>query len=604
MGWATRTCAALLSGALFSAAVEDASVAASVDDECLSVGQGAEGDGHCAFSALQRRGGLAGVREHRDAAASAAACYDVKDDEGGACATAIAWAKSTGYAQHPDWYPEIKDPAAASTADWQYYAWNTGNPQCPMPCSGLGNAYAQAEASLPKSTGADCHDMQEGEPGACMNAINWAKNIGYPQHPSWYPGIDPATATLADWQFFNWNTTHPTCPKPCSGKAKAAWDAAWCDSLTAPELWKPDSPSKPVQVKILSYNLYWWNLFRQQGGLSAARLIQRTGEKVPYDVMGLQECEDPAKVFGPAGLSDEYEAFNTSKATCMAYRNSTWTLLEGGEDEVAMDMRTEYYGHRSAQWMRLEHKATGMKLLFVNHHGPLSVNSGGACGGKSTAHNLIKVMAKRGRKGDTVVLVGDFNANAASQTVQDLWHHLTHVYNSKSFGGVDNIFSNAPRKAIIEAKELGSGGSDHHAISAVIELPEGLAEEESKDPEVFTVAAAAADSEPAHALNAIEHALGSDACMLEPKGMYVYAAGGWMKHQFNIVDPRACCTTCEAAQECASWTWEEWNDNFRGPLCTLHGSTPLRTEANLLAVSGLPKGKAMHKALSAYAAIK
>lgn len=48
----------------------------------------------------------------------------------------------------------------------------------------------------------DCHDVQPGEVGLCMNSIAWARDEGYPNHPDWYHGLTPATATLADWQMF------------------------------------------------------------------------------------------------------------------------------------------------------------------------------------------------------------------------------------------------------------------------------------------------------------------------------------------------------------------------------------------------------------------
>lgn len=145
-------------------------------------------------------------------------------------------------------------------------------------------------------------------------------------------------------------------------------------------------------MRVLSYNLFWWNLFNMRGGVSAENLIKATSTPEPYDVIGLQECEDPDKVFKPVGMDRVYSSFLGSKAVCVAYRTDKWELLDNGEDEVAMDMRTEFYGHRVAQWLRLKNKANGMTMLFVNHHGPLAVNSGGTCGGKSTAHNLLKVM--------------------------------------------------------------------------------------------------------------------------------------------------------------------------------------------------------------------
>ena len=55
--------------------------------------------------------------------------------------------------------------------------------------------------------------------------------------------------------------------------------------------------------QVLSYNLFWWHLFKVEGGRggSAGHLIRSTSQP-PYDVMGFQECEDPEKVLGPAGL--------------------------------------------------------------------------------------------------------------------------------------------------------------------------------------------------------------------------------------------------------------------------------------------------------------
>jgi len=435
----------------------------------------------------------------------------------------------------------------------------------------------------------DCHDVQEGEFGVCMNSIRWARDEGYPKHPGWYHGLTPETATLADWQMFAWNTTHPTCPRPCSAK----WDASWCDSPEAPELWKPKLPQDPTSVRVLSYNLFWWNLFKIRGGLSANNLIKATGAVEPYDVIGLQECEDPDRVFKVVGLDRVYSSFLGSKAVCVAYRTDRWELLDNGEDEVAMDMRTEFYGHRVAQWLRLQDKKNGMTMLFVNHHGPLSVNSGGACGGKSTAHNLLKGMAKRGQPGDLLVLAGDFNANAASQTVQSLWPHLLHVYNSPSFGGVDNIFANVPRDAVLEAKDLGSGGSDHHAITATLSFA---------TPQMSKAAPGVA-LEPGSAMEALKEAKGSDGCMFEPKSLYVFSETAWAVYKKNIVDPRQCCSVCQATAGCTTFVWEEWNAGVKGPLCSLRQGEPLKVSSKASAVSGLPHAAAMKTALGKASAL-
>merc|ERR1712083_436168 len=116
--------------------------------------------------------------------------------------------------------------------------------------------------------------------------------------------------------------------------------------------------------------------------------------------------------------------------------------------------------------MRLQHVASGKVLLFLNHHGPTPVNSGGLCGGSSTAFKLLKLIAATAQQGDAIVMVGDFNADDSCQTIRRLQERL----NGANKHGLDNIFSNMPASAIQSADNLGSGGSDHDALSVVFNL--------------------------------------------------------------------------------------------------------------------------------------
>eukprot|EP00440_Ansanella_granifera_P052190 gb/GFBE01056585.1/.p1 GENE.gb/GFBE01056585.1/~~gb/GFBE01056585.1/.p1 ORF type:complete len:585 (+),score=93.02 gb/GFBE01056585.1/:1-1755(+) len=511
-----------------------------------------------------------------------------------------------------------------------------------------------------------CHDIKESDGGECWRAIMWAMHEGMATHPEWYPGFDNNTP-IVKWQFQAYNTTHPKCPRPCS----IPEPEAWCKNLVPPTLWAPSDAGASMQVKVLSYNLFWWHLYKVEGGRgnSAGNLVK--GSMRPhYDVMGFQECEDPVRVLGPVGLLEEFTAFQGTHAICMAYRTAAWSLVAKGETDVAEDMKTEFYGSRGTQWMRLQHKATGRMLFFVNHHGPLSVNSGGLCGGQATAYNLLAIMARHAQVGDTLVLVGDFNANAASRTIQSLWPHLHHVYNSKSFGGVDNIFSNVNRAAVVHTTDLGSGGSDHHAISAVIHVgpaseapaaaaastPEAVNDAAadchtavqgegcwnevqwamhdgySSHPEWYpgldaqsgtaafqavvhqnnpekcpkpcseggaTLGASAEGSqEPNFSVDVLEHAHGSDACLLEPQVEYVLD-GGWSHHHAHVTDPRVCCRICEGESACSAWTWTDWSQDAHGPRCSLWGGNVVSKKTKDGSVSGLPKMQAIREAAGA-----
>lgn len=497
-----------------------------------------------------------------------------------------------------------------------------------------------------------CHDFKEGEGGPCWQAILWIKNVGLPQHPNWYPDMTE-DSPLGAFQFASWNTTHPECPRPCNVPAPGSW----CRNAAPPTLWRPAAAGPSINIKVLSYNLFWWHLFKVEGGRggSAGHLIRDTSQP-PYDVMGFQECEDPEKVLGPSGLLQEYEMFQGTHAICMAYRKDTWQLLVKGETDVAEDMRTEYYGTRGTQWMRLQHKASGRHLFFVNHHGPLSVNSGGLCGGQATAFNILNIMAKHGQVGDVLMLVGDFNANAASRTLQSLWGHLHAVYNSKSFGGVDNILANVGKSEVLLGEEIGSGGSDHQAISAIISVgddaspgkkakslhvpcqsaPQGsscwnevqwaMTDGIRQHPEWYPGLNANSPREqfqevvhqnspgkcplPCGVLGAslgsgaglgasfsvsvLNEAKGSDGCLLEPQTEY--EVDGWSEVKKGVSDPRVCCQLCQNHGGCKAWLWSEWSDMAHGMACILKGGQVKSKHFKDGSVSGLPKTEAIKEA--------
>jgi len=98
------------------------------------------------------------------------------------------------------------------------------------------------------------------------------------------------------------------------------------------------------------------------------------------------------------------------------------------------------------------------------------VDTGGKCGGKVTAANLVRVIAGNAEEGDAIIVVGDFNAAPASDTISGLSQYLVHIFNGAMCGGIDNILSNTPPSSVIGTKNLGDGGSDHDAIAAIVEV--------------------------------------------------------------------------------------------------------------------------------------
>jgi len=274
-------------------------------------------------------------------------------------------------------------------------------------------------------------------------------------------------------------------------------DGPWCQASLPDDfnLNTCNSIGAPLEVKILTYNLYWWNLFGVRHGAdgSAGKLIASAAEKSKaFDLMGFQECEDISRVLNDAGMEDEYETIVGPHSVALAYRKATWTALDHGVVDVAEDRKDQWYGRRSVVWVRLKHASTGRTVFFMNHHGPLPVNSGGMCGGAATVYNVLKVAKDNMASDDVVILTGDFNSDSNSLEIQLMRQRMHEVVGGTVFNGIDHIFSNcagpAPQRGmavsgiehgvlaggaggtVVETHDLGSGGSDHHAIEAVVSL--------------------------------------------------------------------------------------------------------------------------------------
>jgi len=216
-----------------------------------------------------------------------------------------------------------------------------------------------------------------------------------------------------------------------------------------------------TQIKTLTYNLFWWNLYGQRGGNSgsASKLIAASTP----DLIGCQECDDISRVLYEGELQSTYAVVRGPHSLGMAYKRSEFDLLERGYADVSTDEPEQFYGARGVEWARLQHKPSGKAVFFMNHHGPLRVNSGGREGGPMTAYNIVKEIYNHTQPGDVVILVGDFNAQAGSQTIREIERYLPRTSSGVAFGGVDHFFSHQPMAA---QENLGNGGSDHDALTA------------------------------------------------------------------------------------------------------------------------------------------
>merc|ERR1712087_1103741 len=98
-----------------------------------------------------------------------------------------------------------------------------------------------------------------------------------------------------------------------------------------------------------------------------------------------------------AGITKTYNTYAIGEGyvnVCMGYAEDVFQEVSRGRAFVAEDQQGNFhYGKRVVQWMRLKHKASGKIVSFFNHHGPTPPNTGGMCGNKATAYQILKQMA-------------------------------------------------------------------------------------------------------------------------------------------------------------------------------------------------------------------
>lgn len=247
-----------------------------------------------------------------------------------------------------------------------------------------------------------------------------------------------------------------------------------------PGIWQYQPKGPALKLKVMSYNAEWWHVIEQMGGNGngIAKTVMGAENPEPIDILGFQEFYDPwygltRPGYDARALLDAYTFIRGEVGgpvgTIISFRKSEWALIARGQHYVAKDKPGPmYYGERIMLWVRLYSLRTGKTLFVANHHGPLPVNTGGVCGGAVTAANLLRVIGSNAQPGDAIILMGDFNADGSSQTIGAVSKYL-----HRNFGGIDNIFTNLPQSSVFAPIQVGSGGSDHNAITVVLNLAAG-----------------------------------------------------------------------------------------------------------------------------------
>jgi len=157
------------------------------------------------------------------------------------------------------------------------------------------------------------------------------------------------------------------------------------------------------QVTVVSYNLYWWNVGQNNRWTELENTI---AGQVPFDLIGFQECNSVDQIVRDVPLPGFDFFQGPFPNPCpIAWNTAVFTALGSpGQKWVAADV----WGDRWMVWQRLQHKATGATVFFVNTHGPL-----GNCGSE-LGNNWADGINANKQAGDIVFMTGDFNCGSGS----------------------------------------------------------------------------------------------------------------------------------------------------------------------------------------------
>lgn len=229
----------------------------------------------------------------------------------------------------------------------------------------------------------------------------------------------------------------------------------------------------PLYLNVVSYNLFWWcvsdqyrNCQANADGAGFDKLYERIKLNHPFDLIGLQECNDVKKIVHNTGYADCLDYYQPpvkeGNDVAQAWNKNKYRKISEGTEVVAADR----YGKRRVNFVRLEIRMGGT-IFFANTHGPLEQCAGE--NGRKIGDAYVEVINKYKHKDDLVVFTGDFNCGQFTDTMKQLNSRLSQAAVGNSYDGADHIYTNG-LKVLSKASVKGEP-SDHQLLKASFQLP-------------------------------------------------------------------------------------------------------------------------------------
>jgi len=237
----------------------------------------------------------------------------------------------------------------------------------------------------------------------------------------------------------------------------------------------PPPPMKAHPFRVATYNLYWWctsdgdgRCPQFAGDKGFQQLAARVNKFGPFDIIGMQECNDANKMASELGWTDSHEWYQGQDGQRDIGVGFSKTMFERIGDWQSKQIGEDSYGPRFFQYVRLKHKESGGTVLVGNTHGPLPWH--GDCNGKNgheVAKNFIDAVNSYIQPGDSMVVTGDFNCINKDIEIWDLNATWTLGCNDRTTR-FDHIYMKNTTTSVSKCDDQsthGVGGPSDHALT-------------------------------------------------------------------------------------------------------------------------------------------
>eukprot|EP00435_Cladocopium_sp_Y103_P011829 s1932_g3.t1 len=197
-----------------------------------------------------------------------------------------------------------------------------------------------------------------------------------------------------------------------------------------------ESEDRKATVKVVSYNLYWWNAFGlKENGWKRDGILRNIKSDLRPDTIGFQECDSPELLKSRTGLE---VASKFAGAQGIMVKPEKFRVLSAGSRDLEATGR---WGKRYMTWARLEDPQNQHRFWHFNTHWCVHSNASHVCD-EDTRYRGAKTMVKAihelvGSPPEPVVVTGDFNAEMDERGPQ---HFLKSGFKLAVNEWVDSIF--------------------------------------------------------------------------------------------------------------------------------------------------------------------